>query len=244
MGFQCRWFEGKLRTMSCTAPKIAANNAKDEQHLLLVEDNPVFAAQLSDAVAQIPGRWSVFHCPTGQMALDAIAHPDAQYDLALIDVGLPDMSGVEVISGCRDRFADMPIVVISVITAELSVLNAIRAGANGYILKSHSVQKIAQDVAQVLEGIYPLSPQLARFLFKQLAMPAEKNTKNLDDFNLTPREVETLQYLAQGNSYEQVASLMGVALSTVQSNIRNLYRKLNVRSQAQAVSMAHTLKLI
>ena len=221
-----------------------ADDAEVVRHLLLVEDNPVFAAQLTDAVAQLPGFWKVSSFPTGAESLAAIESPKAAYSLALIDLGLPDMSGIEVIRAYRDHFPEMPIVVISVITAEHSVLNAIRAGANGYILKSHSVQQIAQDVTQVLEGIYPLSPQLARFLFKQLALPTTKNTLKVDDFHLTPRELETLQHLAQGNSYEQVAALMGVALSTVQSNIRNLYRKLNVRSQAQAVSVAHSLNLV
>lgn len=230
--------------MTGNAPKNPINASEMAQHLLLVEDNPVFAAQLSEAVAQLAGKWAVSHYPTGQMALAAISTPEACFSLALIDVGLPDMSGVEVIRAYRNHFPDMPIVVISVIAAEHSVLNAIRAGANGYILKSHSIAQIAHDVTQVLDGIYPLSPQLARFLFKQVTLPTAKNERSLDDFNLTPREVETLQHLAQGNSYEQVATLMGVALSTVQSNIRNLYRKLNVRSQAQAVSMAHSLNLV
>jgi len=222
----------------------AAASPEVERHLLLVEDNPVFATQLTDAVAQLPGRWQISAFPTGSEAMADIQLATARYDLALIDVGLPDMSGVEVIRAYRNHFPVMPIVVISVIAAEHSVLNAIRAGANGYILKSHSIAQIAHDVTQVLDGIYPLSPQLARFLFKQVTLPTAKNEKSLDDFNLTPREVETLQHLAQGNSYEQVATLMGVALSTVQSNIRNLYRKLNVRSQAQAVSMAHSLNLV
>lgn len=222
----------------------AAASPEVERHLLLVEDNPVFATQLTDAVAQLPGKWQISSFPTGSEAMADIQLATARYDLALIDVGLPDMSGVEVIRAYRNHFPDMPIVVISVIAAEHAVLNAIRAGANGYILKSHSIAQIAHDVTQVLDGIYPLSPQLARFLFKQVTLPTAKNERSLDDFNLTPREVETLQHLAQGNSYEQVAALMGVALSTVQSNIRNLYRKLNVRSQAQAVSMAHSLNLI
>ena len=83
-----------------------------------------------------------------------------------------------------------------------------------------------------------MSPQLARFLFKQVTT-AKAPAKQATHFNLTPRQVETLKHLAQGASYEQVAQLMGVALSTVQTNIRNLYRKLNVRTQAQAVSIAH-----
>ena len=148
------------------------------------------------------------------------------------------MHGIEVIRACRDRFPEMPIVVVSVISVEQSLLDAIRAGASGYILKNDSIEQIAHDVAGVLDGNYPLSPQLARFLFKQVTAQKTQPVVS-NDFELTPRQIETLKHLAQGASYEQVAQLMGVALSTVQTNIRNLYRKLNVRTQAQAVSIAH-----
>lgn len=222
------------------APRPPASRQMAVRHLLLVEDNPLFAEQLTNSVTKLPGDWLIEHYRTGQetlSALDARARK-APFTLALIDIGLPDINGIEVIRACRDRFPEMPIVVISVISVEQSLLDAIRAGASGYILKSDSVEQIANDVARVLEGIYPLSPQLARFLFKQVTT-AKTPEKQSNDFNLTPRQVETLKHLAQGASYEQVAQLMGVALSTVQTNIRNLYRKLNVRTQAQAVSVAH-----
>lgn len=221
-------------------PSSSSLSADSTRHLLLVEDNPLFAEQLTHSVGKLPGTWDIEHFSTGEATLAALSSRDAAcpFTLALIDIGLPDMNGIEVIRACRDRFPEMPIVVISVISVEQSLLDAIHAGASGYILKHDSIEQIAHDVAGVLEGNYPLSPQLARFLFKQVtaqkAPPAAANR-----FELTPRQVETLKHLAQGASYEQVAQLMGVALSTVQTNIRNLYRKLNVRTQAQAVSIAH-----
>ena len=167
---------------------------------------------------------------------------DTLHQLA-VDLGLPDVSGIEVIRACRERFPDMPIVVISVVASEAAVLNAIEAGANGYILKDESIEEITQGIKQVLNGVYPLSPRLARFLFKQLSTPAEKRTERRD-IKLSPREHETLQFLSQGLSYDQVAESMGVTLSTVQSNVRSLYRKLNVKSQAQALDMAINYKLL
>jgi DNA-binding NarL/FixJ family response regulator len=80
-------------------------------------------------------------------------------------------------------------------------------------------------------------------LFKQLSSPGEK-TAERSDIKLSPREQETLKLLSQGLSYEQVAENMGVTLSTVQSNVRSLYRKLNVKSQTQAVTMARSYKLL
>jgi two-component system nitrate/nitrite response regulator NarL len=210
-----------------------------ERRLLIVEDNPLFAEQIVDAVARIRGRWKIESLCEGRLALAALEQmgADQAFDLALIDLGLPDVSGIEVIRAYRARFPDLPIVVISIIAAEASVLSAISAGASGYLLKNESVQSITEALDQVLDGIYPLSPSLARHLFKRLSEPATGKREEAQ-IKLTARELETLQHLSQGCRYEEAAERMGVALSTVQSNVRNLYRKLNVHSQVQAISKA------
>ena len=205
------------------------------RQLLLVEDNPVFVEQIMEAVATLDGEWLVQDFAEGITARAAVLTAPKPFDLALVDLGLPDISGIEVIKTCRQRFPDMPIVVISVIASESAVLGAIQAGANGYILKDESVEEIEQGLQQVLQGVYPLSPRLARYLFKRLSQPASDASMGV---RLTPREHETLQHLAQGLRYEQVAEKMGVSLSTVQSNVRSLYRKLNVHSQVQAIAKA------
>jgi len=156
---------------------------------------------------------------------------------------LPDINGIDVIRVLRQRSQDMPIVVVSVIAAERTVVNAIEAGANGYLLKDDSIEQITRGISQVMDGIYPLSPSLARFLFKRLTTEND-NAIKAADFKLTPREQETLQHMAQGHSYDTVAALMGVAVSTIQWNVRNIYRKLNVHSQVQAISKAKDFNLI
>ena len=215
------------------------------RRLLLVEDNPLFVEQIREAV-QIQGAvWQVHAVSEGQAALRLIHQKIPPFDLAMVDLGLPDISGIEVIKACNKQFPEIPIVVISVMASEPLVLSAIEAGARGYILKGESIGEITRAIAQVMDGIYPLSPSLARFLFKKLAGERDKATDSADNgFHLTPRELETLRYLAQGLTYEGVAEQMGVALSTIQWNVRNLYRKLNVRSQVQAITKARGLDLI
>lgn len=208
-----------------------------------MEDNPVFREQLSVAISNLPDAWELVECGNGAHALKTLQGLSPNFDLALVDLGLPDINGIDVIRVLRQRSQDMPIVVVSVIAAERTVVNAIEAGANGYLLKDDSIEQITRGISQVMDGIYPLSPSLARFLFKRLTTEND-NAIKAADFKLTPREQETLQHMAQGHSYDTVAALMGVAVSTIQWNVRNIYRKLNVHSQVQAISKAKDFNLI
>jgi DNA-binding NarL/FixJ family response regulator len=217
----------------------------ETRHLLLVEDNPVFVDQIHQALQQSNTSWRVCAVSEGGEALALIRSEREYFDLALIDIGLPDMSGVELIRSCSQWMPELPIVVISVMASEPVVMEAIEAGAKGYILKDNPIHDIAQGIQQIMNGIYPLSPALARFLFKKLTKPTlKKDSVANAEFKLTPREYETLQLLSQGLTYAQVAAQMGVTLSTIQWNVRNLYRKLNVKSQVQAISKAREKDLI
>jgi len=210
--------------------------------VLVVEDNPLFQRLIDNALKDLAFINSVTFCQTGAHANELIEQGKLAVDLALVDMGLPDMNGVEVIRAIRQRFAEIPIMVISIISTERNVLAAIRAGANGYILKTDSMSTITHAIEAVLQGNYPISPSLARILFKLAGSPV--NGKTIEAFNLTPRELETLRHLARGKSYEHTAQLMGITLSTVQANIRHLYRKLGAHSQVQAISKARDAGLI
>lgn len=156
--------------------------------------------------------------------------------LPLIDLGLPDVSGLEVIRMLHQRLPAVPILVISVIAAEPSLFAAIRAGACGYLLKDDSSASIAHGINDVLNGRFPISPSLARYLFRLAGSP-QMHTSDCD-LDLTPREQEVLAAIAGGCSYAQVGTRLGVSLSTVQTHIRNLYSKLGAHSQLQAVNEA------
>lgn len=208
----------------------------------VVEDDPLFADQIRAALQRLDPLADVLVCPTGDAALTRLDLQRQPPRVALVDIGLPDISGIEVIAALRSRFESLPILVISVLTSERSVVEAIRAGANGYVLKDMTVAALAHAIAEVIDGNYPLSPSLARSLFRLVAAQPEPPAPS--GLTLSDRETETLRCIARGLSYEQTARQMNISLSTVQTHVRNLYRKLNVRSQTQAAAAARTHGLI
>ena len=181
-------------------------------------------------------------CRTGSRALELLEDPTCGFDLVLADLGLPDVSGVEVIRAARRRLPEVPILVISTISSERAVLAAIRAGARGYLLKDDSEIGMARAIDQVRSGHYPISPSLARYLFRIAGAPGAVSDE--ERVRLSVKETETLQHIARGRSYAETAERMGVALSTVQSHIRSLYRKLDAHSQLQAVTRARDQGLL
>lgn len=192
--------------------------------------------------AQMGGDWKIHLFEDGASALRAVAEPGLRFELALIDIGLPDMSGIEVISGLRGRYADLPILVTTVFSAEETFLSAIRAGARGYLLKSDTELSLLRSIDQVMQGQYPFSPALARHLFRLAGSPAVRPVDN--SLKLSPRELELLQLISRGHSYGSCAEVMKISISTVQTHIRNMYRKLEVCNQRQAITKAQSSGLL
>lgn len=204
--------------------------------VMLVEDNPVFEDQLRCMLQTLCPKATVHAFASGVSAIRAIRSRELSPDLALIDIGLPDISGIAVIQVLREISPETPSLVLSILEDESKLLEAIRSGAKGYLLKGESPEAIARGIQEVLEHNYPISPAIARSLFEMAGLPEQNHAKS--QLVLSDREREILKYIAQGLSYYETAHLMGVSLSTVQSHIRSLYRKLGVNSQVQAVVKA------
>jgi DNA-binding NarL/FixJ family response regulator len=165
-------------------------------------------------------------------------------DYWLIDLGLPDGSGVDLIRAVRAHDAATHILVISVFGDVDNVTRSVQAGANGYLLKD-AVDKDLIDALHAMEqGGTPLSPMIASRLLETM-MPAKANTTRLAATQiLTPKEAELLNLLSRGYTYSEAAELMQVALSTIQTHVRGIYAKLAVSSKAEAVFEAKALGLI
>lgn len=210
--------------------------------VLVVEDSPVFEFQLREVLnIAVPG--AIVHAFShGMSAIRAVNSGEFIPDLALIDLDLPDISGLEVIKSIHGVSSWIPSLVVSILDDQFKLLEAIRLGAKGYLLKGESPTALAKAIRDVLCGNYPISPAMARSLFQIAGAPRyESKTQTL---TLSERETETLKWIARGLSYAETASNMGVALSTIQHHVKNIYRKLDVNTQVQAVDKARRVGII
>lgn len=207
------------------------------KRVLIVEDTPEFQDALADLLSQMKQPWQVFGFVNGQSTLEFVDQGARPVDLALVDLGLPDMSGVDLIEKIHEIWPEVPIVVISVFTNSEKVLNAIRAGAIGYLVKSDP-DAIAKGIEQVLAGEFPISPLVARHLIDIVSQSPNPDKESAVDSPLSPQEQRLLQHIANGLSYAEAAEAMNLTLSTIQTYSRNLFRKLDVHSKTQALVKA------
>ena len=156
----------------------------------------------------------------------------------LVDLGLPDGNGIELIRFCRQRHPKCEILVISIFEDQHNVLAAIEAGASGYLLKSEPSHMVGDAVENVLKGGSPISPKIARMILNKIEQPAED--QNLLP-NLTQREKQVLKCLMSGLSYQEAADHLSLKLDTIRTYIKSIYRKLEVNTKGQAVYLANKL---
>ena len=208
--------------------------------LLIVEDEARTRARLAAVVSAQAGLRLQGAVATLAEARAAIA---AQVpEVLLLDLGLPDGSGVELIAETRRLARPPEVLVISVMGDEGSVLAAIQAGAGGYLLKDSEDAAVVAAIEQLLQGGAPLSPSIAVHLMRRLQAPADPAARAAPE--LSARETELLRLIAKGLSYEEVAQLTGLRYNTIASYAKELYRKLQVRGRAEAAFEAVQLGLV
>lgn len=169
-------------------------------------------------------------------------------DVLLVDLGLPDGHGTEVIQFARNACPACDMMVISVFGDEGNVVRSIEAGATGYVLKDVSATSLVETILQLRAGGAPMSPGIARLVLNRMrvASPAPNGpaATAASGVALTAREIDVLSTLSRGYTYAEIGSRLGISLNTVTSYIKSSYRKLSVHSGAAAVTRAAELGLL
>lgn len=209
---------------------------------MIVEDDDQTRARFIDKIASCSGLSVVSEAASCAEARAQL--PIALPDVLLVDLGLPDGDGADIILQASQLANAPAIMVITVFGDEQRVLRAIRSGASGYLLKSDTAQDICASIDELLKGGAPISPVIARYLIRHFQEKADPQIPEIQSTTLSERELEVLRLAAKGYTYQEVADLLGISVNTVGTHTRVVYRKLAVGSRSEALFEATRLGLV
>ena len=197
--------------------------------IAIVEDNRTIRESLAEFVQEDPDCRCVCTCATGREALAMI--PKHQPDIVLMDIQLPDISGIECTAQLKQLMPSVQIIMVTVYEDTERIFKALRAGASGYLLKRCTPDELISAIREVRQGGAPMSREIARKVIvsfqEPVAIAAEVE-------GLSPREREILELLATGFPNKQIAARVGLTDGTVRWHLRHVYHKLHVRSRTEA----------
>jgi DNA-binding NarL/FixJ family response regulator len=204
-----------------------------------IEDRREIREGLATLIDDTPG----FHCVgryrSMEEALEGFRHHPA--DLALVDIELPGMSGLDGIRLLRQRYPKMLLLMLTVYDDDERIFEALCAGACGYLLKKTPPARLLESLQEAVDGGAPISPDVARrviHIFRDIGPPEKA------DYDLTPHEVRLLKLMVEGHSYKSAAGILHVTPHTVSFHLRHIYEKLEVHSKSAAVAKALKSRLV
>ncbi len=197
--------------------------------IAIVEDNRVIRESLAEFVQRDPDCKCVYAGATAAEALKEI--PKFQPDIVLMDIQLPDISGIECTAQLKQLMPSVQIIMVTVYEDTDRIYKALRAGACGYLLKRCTPEELIDAIHEVKQGGAPMSREIARKVIASFREPATSVT---EVEGLSPREREILELLANGFPNKQIAARVGLTDGTVRWHLRHVYNKLHVRSRMEA----------
>jgi DNA-binding NarL/FixJ family response regulator len=197
----------------------------------IVEDDDL----IRESIQKYLNKQDNFICELGDNCFENFLprlNEEDSIDVALVDIGLPGMSGINGIKILRKEFPDINIIMLTVYNDSTRIFNSLCAGASGYLLKNTPLEEIKKSIEMLDGGGSPMSPEIARKVIEYF------NPKKSAGYNsvLTQKENEIVNALVDGLSYKLVADKMGISIDTVRFHIRHIYRKLHVNSKAEVIS--------
>ncbi|HSN32256.1 MAG TPA: response regulator transcription factor [Ideonella sp.] len=209
--------------------------------ILLLEDLPEIRGWLKTLVLQVFPQAQVSEAARVHDALALVgAMP---FELALIDLGLPDGSGVDVVAALQKAQPDCQSVIVTIHDDDEHLFPALQAGAFGYILKEQPREQITEQLQRISSGEPPLSPSIARKVIKYFAEQAKPANDPMPHVQLTERESEVLLRVAKGFTLPEIGVQLNLSRHTIADYVKQIYRKLNVSSRAEAALEAQRLGL-
>lgn len=207
--------------------------------VLIYEDNPQLREGLTMLIDGSDGFRVVAAYKNCNNAVDEVAAFNP--DVILMDIDMPGVNGIEGLKNIRAKNTEVKILMLTVFDDNKNVFESIKNGANGYILKKTAPARLLEYIAEAASGGAPMSANIATQVLK---MFSAMNNEKGEDYNLSEREKQVLQFLVNGYSYKMIAAEMIIAIDTVRSHIKKIYEKLHVNSKSEAVAKAFKDKIV
>ena len=203
-------------------------------HISIVEDND----KLRGTLAKVIGRTDGFKCVSDYgSAEDALADlPKVKPDVVLMDINLPGINGVECVRKLKAIMPATQVMMLTVYEDTENIFNALAAGANGYMLKRTPAKELIEAIREVQRGGSPMTTHIARKVVQSFQKSAGQQQAADELSELSEREQQVLDLLAQGLIYKEIGEKLGISYETVHTYIRRIYEKLQVRTRTEAVA--------
>ncbi len=219
--------------------------ADDAIRILIADDHELFRRGLRMVLEDEPDIEVAAEVGDGQSAVDVAA--EEAPDVVVMDVRMPRLSGIEAATKIRDVLPATKILMLTISDEEDDLYEAIRAGANGYLLKEISIDEIGDAVRSVHAGQSLISPSMASKLLNEFAAMIQREEDEKEQVpppRLTPREMEVLEHVAKGMNNREIAGALFISENTVKNHVRNILEKLHLHSRMEAVVYAVREKLL
>ena len=210
-------------------------------NVLLLEDLPEIRAWIKALVLQVFPQASISEAARVHDALALVSA--VRFELALVDLGLPDGSGVDVATALREAQPEAQSVVVTIHDDDEHLFPALQAGAFGYVLKEQPREQFMEQLSRISQGEPPLSPSIARRVIAYFAAQARPQANAMPRVQLTDRESEVLLRVAKGYTLPEIGVQLNLSRHTIADYVKQIYRKLNVSSRAEAALEAQRLGL-
>jgi len=202
--------------------------------ILVIDDHPLIRRGIKDLVAMDDSFEVIGEADNGASGLELAR--ELQPDIILLDFNMDKMNGLETLEAMKKAELDCRIIILTVSDNEKNIVSTLRAGADGYILKDMEPEDMLKSLHQVIDGHIVLSKKVSELIVRGLHEESRKESRN--NAELTHREKETLQLISKGMSNKEIARKLGIVETTVKVHVKNLLKKLNLRSRVEAAVWA------
>ena len=209
----------------------------------IIDDNNFLIKSVKDKLSLFEGIAISFIANNGLECMDKL-DDNRNTDLILMDIEMPKQNGVETTALVKRKYSQIKIIVLTVFDDDENIFNAIKAGADGYLLKDTEPQALYEAMIQTMEGGAVMTPSIAFKALNLLRSPLRSQSEGEETIKLTPREIEVLEQLSTGLPYTSIAENLIVSPSTVRRHIENIYQKLQVHSKIEALEIAKRKRII